>query len=93
MCRAETEGELATKKPKAFIQWVAEHPASGSPVRIDETRVFHQLFKSDNPAAVEPDFTADITPNSLEVVRGAMVEGGFWSLAKRASRASILSDH
>lgn len=83
ICRAETEGEVATKKHKAFIQWVAEHAPSGSPVRIAETRIFHQLFKSDNPAAAQPDFKADINPHSLDVVTGAMVEVGFWPLAKR----------
>lgn len=83
ICRFENEGPASTKKPKAFIQWVAEHVPSGSPVRIDETRVFHQLFKSDNPAAVEPDFLADINPHSLDTYKGTMVEVGFWSLAKK----------
>ncbi|KAF9821284.1 hypothetical protein IEO21_00892 [Rhodonia placenta] len=83
ICRLE-DGEGAAKKPKAFIQWVAEHAPSGSPVRVDETRIFYQLFKSDNPAAALPDFKADINPDSLEVVKGAMVEVGFWSLAKHA---------
>ncbi|TRM68091.1 tRNA synthetases class I, catalytic domain-containing protein [Schizophyllum amplum] len=78
VCRLENEG--AQKKPKAFIQWVAEHAPSGSPVRIDETRVFHKLFKSDEPPS---DFRADVDRNSLEVIKGAMVEVGFWSLAKR----------
>ena len=82
VCRAENEG--APKKPKAFIQWVAEHRPSGSPVIVDETRIFHQLFKSDNPSAAVPDFKADINPDSLEVVKGAMVEVGFWPLAKKA---------
>ncbi|PCH41482.1 glutaminyl-tRNA synthetase [Wolfiporia cocos MD-104 SS10] len=82
-CRVE-DGEGAAKKPKAFIQWVAEHAPSGSPVRVNETRVFYQLFKSDNPAAAEDGFLSDINPNSLEVVKGAMVEVGFWPLAKRA---------
>ncbi|TFY75813.1 hypothetical protein EWM64_g8196, partial [Hericium alpestre] len=71
------------KKPKAFIQWVAEHAPSGSPVRIDETRVFHRLFKSDNPAATA-DYKADLNPDSLETIRGALVERGFWDLAERA---------
>jgi glutaminyl-tRNA synthetase len=77
VCRLENEG--ATKRPKAFIQWVAEHAPSGSPVRVDETRIFHRLFKSDRPTG---DFS-DLTSNSLEVVKGAMVEVGFWPLAKR----------
>ncbi|KAF7301836.1 Glutamine-tRNA ligase [Mycena indigotica] len=79
ICRLENTGEV--KKPKAFIQWVAEHPASGSPVHVDEIRIFHQLFKSDQPSA---NFLDDVDPNSLEVIKGAMVEVGFWSLAKRA---------
>ncbi|EGO27801.1 hypothetical protein SERLADRAFT_414058 [Serpula lacrymans var. lacrymans S7.9] len=81
ICRLEDSG--SAKKPKAFIQWVAEHKASGSPVRIDETRIFYPLFKSDNPLAAIPDFKADINPDSLEVIKGAMVEVGFWPLAKR----------
>ncbi|KIP10691.1 hypothetical protein PHLGIDRAFT_125388 [Phlebiopsis gigantea 11061_1 CR5-6] len=71
VCRAETEGAA---KPKAFIQWVAAHAPSGSPVRVDEARVFHQLFRSENPAAATPDFTADVAPHSRDVVRGALVE-------------------
>ncbi|KAJ7094594.1 glutamine-tRNA ligase [Mycena belliarum] len=79
ICRLENSAEV--KKPKAYIQWVAEHAASGSPVRIDEVRIFHQLFKSDQPST---DFLDDVDPNSLEVVKGAMIETGFWSLAKRS---------
>ncbi|KAG5648904.1 hypothetical protein DXG03_000253 [Asterophora parasitica] len=74
------ENDGATKKPKAFIQWVAEHIPSGSPVRVDETRIFHRLFKSDRPSG---DVT-DLQPDSLEVVKGALIETGFWSLAKRS---------
>ncbi|KAG6337225.1 hypothetical protein ID866_1855 [Astraeus odoratus] len=81
MCRLE---DRDARKPKAFIQWVAEHAPSGSPVRVDETRLFHPLFKSDNPLAVVPDFRADINPNSMEVIRGAMIEVGFWSLARES---------
>ncbi|KAG2156227.1 tRNA synthetases class I, catalytic domain-containing protein [Suillus clintonianus] len=81
-CRLEDSG--SPPKPKAYIQWVAEHAPSGSPVRIDETRIFHPLFESDNPLAAVPDFRADINPNSMEVVKGAMVEVSFWPLAKRS---------
>jgi glutaminyl-tRNA synthetase len=85
ICRLEDGRDgSAPKKPKAFIQWVADHAESGSPVRVDETRIFHRLFKSDNPLAVEPNYKADIDPDSLETVRGALVEVGFWTLAKRA---------
>lgn len=78
VCRLENEG--AVKKPKAFIQWVAEHAPSGSPVRIDEMRIFHRLFKSDRPAGD----VSDLQPDSLEVVKGAIVETGFWSLAQKS---------
>jgi glutaminyl-tRNA synthetase len=81
VCKLENEGPA--KKPKAFIQWVADHPASGSPVRVDETRIFHRLFKSDDPSKAVPDFKADINPDSLEVVRGALLEVGFYPLARR----------
>jgi glutaminyl-tRNA synthetase len=70
-------------KPKAFIQWVAEHAPSGSPVRVDETRIFHPLFKSDNPAALD-NFLSDVNADSLQIISGAFVEVGFWSLAKTA---------
>ncbi len=79
ICRLENTG--AAKKPKAFIQWVAEHAPSGSPIIVDETRIFNRLFKSDNPSS---DFRSDINPNSLEVVKGAMLEVGFLPLARRA---------
>lgn len=79
ICRLENEGP--PKKPKAYIQWVAEHAPSGSPVRIDETRIFHRLFKTDRPAG---DFKNDINPDSLEIIKGALVETGFWPLAKRS---------
>jgi glutaminyl-tRNA synthetase len=80
VCRLEN-GPGSVKKPKAFIQWVAEHAPSQSPVRVDETRVFHRLFKSDQPPS---DYRSDINPDSLDVTGGAMLEVGFWSLAKRS---------
>ena len=86
IARLENSGQA--KKPKAFIQWVAEHAPSGSPIRVDETRIFHQLFKSDNPAA-SPDYLADINPDSLEVVKGALLETGFLTLAKKLWRDAV----
>ena len=86
VCRAENEGP--PKKPKAFIQWVADHPASGSPVRIEELRIFHRLFKSDAPAS-QPDFLKDIAPNTLEIVKGAIIEVGLLPLAKNAYEEAL----
>ncbi|KAI6130361.1 glutaminyl-tRNA synthetase [Pisolithus croceorrhizus] len=75
ICRLE---DRDARKPKAFIQWVAEHAPSGSPVRVDETRLFYPLFKSDNPLGLP-----------MEVIRGAMVEIGFWSLARKSMRKAL----
>lgn len=78
LCKLENEGP--PKKPKAHIQWVAEHAPSGSPVKVDELRVFNRLFKSDR---VPSDFRSDVAPNSLEIIKTAIIEVGFWSLARR----------
>lgn len=86
ICRAENNGP--PKKPKAFIQWVAEHQESGSPVRIDQLRIFHRFFKSDAPAA-QPDFLKDIAPDTLQIVNGAMIEIGFLALAKNAYQEAL----
>lgn len=86
IARLENSGQA--KKPKSFIQWVAEHAPSGSPIRVDETRIFHQLFRSENPAA-SPDYLADINPDSLEVVKGALLETGFLTLAKKLWRDAV----
>ena len=45
------ENTDSAMKPKVFIQWVAEYAPSRSPLRVEEARIFHQLFKSDNRAA------------------------------------------
>ncbi|KAL9712895.1 Glutaminyl-tRNA synthetase [Leucoagaricus gongylophorus] len=74
ICKLEDEGPR--KKPQAFIQWIAEHAPSGSPVQIDETRIFHRLFESDRP---DSDFR-NVNPDSLEIVKGAMIEVGFWTM-------------
>ncbi|EIM19303.1 glutaminyl-tRNA synthetase [Wallemia mellicola CBS 633.66] len=74
------EGEKPTK-PKAFIQWVAEHKESNSPVKVNELRIFNQLFKSDNPSAA-PDLIADLNPDSEEIIKSAFVDVSLYTLAK-----------
>jgi glutaminyl-tRNA synthetase len=78
-CRLEEQGAV---KPKGWIHWVAEHAASASPVRVNETRIFKPLFKSDDPAALD-DFLADINPDSLEIVKDSLIEVAFWDVARR----------
>ncbi|KAN0064519.1 Glutaminyl-tRNA synthetase [Thecaphora frezii] len=78
-----TYGDESTPKPKTYIQWVAEHAASGSPVKVDETRIYHQLFTSDNPAA-EANYLDHINKDSLEIIAGAYLEVGFWDVARKS---------
>ncbi|KAJ7471783.1 glutaminyl-tRNA synthetase [Mycena latifolia] len=72
-------------KPKAFIHWVAECPSQGSPVRVNQTRLVGPLFNSLNPSK---DSEAEIDENSLDVIHGALIEVGFWEIAKRAIDAA-----
>ncbi|KAK2745864.1 hypothetical protein FQN57_003477 [Myotisia sp. PD_48] len=76
------EGEKI-KKPKAYIQWVADSPARGSPVHV-EVRNFNPLFKSDNPVAHPDGFLADINPESEEIFQNALIEAGFHEIQQRA---------
>ena len=75
------EGEKF-KKPKAYIQWVADSPTHKSPIKA-EARIFNPLFKSDNPDAVEPSFLADLREDSLKVFSNAMLEVGFSEIDRR----------
>ncbi|KAL4771035.1 tRNA synthetases class I, catalytic domain-containing protein [Aspergillus nidulans var. acristatus] len=65
-------------KPKTYIHWVPE----GS--RKLEVRIHDQLFKSDEPAAAEGGFLADINPNSETIYADAMIESGFDEVRRRA---------
>ena len=59
------------RKVKSTIHWVSAAHAVDAEVRIYET-----LFNKENPDDVEPgqDFTANLNPNSLEVIRQAKLE-------------------
>jgi len=62
------------RKVKATIHWVsAAHAVDG------EVRLYDHLFAKPDPADDEEggrDFTANLNPNSLEIVRGAKLEPG-----------------
>jgi len=77
---AKYENEGPPFKPKAFIQWVAEHKPSGSPVIVDEARMFNPLFLSENPGNSD-NWVEELNPDSLQVARNAMIEVGFWDVA------------
>nr|ASF90247.1 hypothetical protein SPAR05597 [Bartheletia paradoxa] len=91
VCRLEDGSTGPAKKPKTFIHWVADCPSLQSPVLVDEVRITEQLFKSAKPE--ESDFIADIAPDTLKIVKGAMVEIGFWKLAKGAMASAWESAH
>lgn len=71
------------KKPKTYIQWVGKSEQHKSPIKV-EARIFHPLFKSENPDAVEGGFLQDLASNSEEVYQNAMVEIGLTEIRRRA---------
>ncbi|SSD61129.1 probable Glutamine--tRNA ligase [Saccharomycodes ludwigii] len=60
-------------KPKTFIQWVPEKYA----LKVSETRVYDQLFKSENPAAHPEGYLNDINPESEIVYKNSVIEPNF----------------
>lgn len=70
-------------KPKGWIHWVANAPST---VKVKETRLFRRLFKSDNPGALGDTFLEDLNPDSLEVVRGSVIESAVWTVVKDSLR-------
>ncbi|WVQ77217.1 glutamine-tRNA ligase [Cryptococcus sp. DSM 104548] len=84
-CHLENDSDF--KKPQAYIQWVNVPDA----VHIDQVRYFNPLFKSDPPPA---DFESDVSPDSLQIYEGAVVEPAFFEVARKqmadAREASVL---
>jgi glutaminyl-tRNA synthetase len=68
----------STRKVKATIHWVSAPHAVNAEVRYYET-----LFTKENPDEVEEgqDFTANLSPNSLEVLTDCKVEPGLREVA------------
>ncbi|KAI0005616.1 ribosomal protein L25/Gln-tRNA synthetase [Xylariaceae sp. FL0662B] len=65
-------------KPRTYIQWV---PESSQAI---EVRIYHPLFRSDNPNAVEGGFMKDVNFDSETVFASALVESGFEQVRQRA---------
>ncbi|KAL2315600.1 putative glutamine--tRNA ligase [Schizosaccharomyces pombe] len=75
----------SSKKPKTFIQWVSRDKESNSPVLIAETRLFNNLFKCDNPAALkEQELAAQLNPESEVILKNSIIEPGIYDLIKSA---------
>jgi len=64
------------RKVKGTLHWVSAQHAVPA-----EVRLYELLFTKENPSEVEPgqDFTSNINPNSLQILKGCLVEP---SLAK-----------
>ena len=69
----ETKGGNAIdRKVKGTIHWVSAKHAVAS-----EVRLYDRLFATENPNKVaegDEDFTANLNPNSLEIIESAMLE-------------------
>ncbi|KAF9428091.1 hypothetical protein BGZ76_002065 [Entomortierella beljakovae] len=79
------------KRPKTYIQWVAESPKHGSPIHLDEVRLFDRLFLHSNPQdkrEVPGGYLSDINPDSLKIEKGALIEVGFWDIVDRWIKSS-----
>lgn len=68
------------KKPKTFIQWVPKKDS----VKINEVRIYNQLFNSENPSAHPDGFLKDINENSEEVIKGALIESSFSEIVAKS---------
>jgi glutaminyl-tRNA synthetase len=94
---AHYENDVEFKKPKTFIQWVADSPVHNSPVRVDEVRLFKQLFMSENPSSHPDGYLADINPDSEECLNNAIIETGFFQVKEKSpwirGDDDILSGH
>lgn len=73
------------KKPKTYIQWVGEKNAKP----IKEVRIYNQLFHSENPSAHVDGFLSDINKDSLEVVKGSIIEDAGFSEIEEKSPLNI----
>jgi len=81
ICRYDHDVEF--KKPKTYIQWVADAPEKGSPIKV-VVRVTKQLFKSENPESNPDGYLADINPDSETIYEDALIETGFHEVRRRA---------
>lgn len=72
------------KKPKTYIQWVPISQKYNSPVQIAETRVYNQLFKSENPSSHPDGFLNDINPESELVYTTSVAEHNFHHVMKNS---------
>lgn len=61
----------STKKVKGVIHWIAEEGSIEA-----EVRLYDRLFTKPRPGEGGADFTNDINPNSIEIIKNAKLEPG-----------------
>ncbi|ODV89709.1 hypothetical protein CANCADRAFT_142693 [Tortispora caseinolytica NRRL Y-17796] len=82
---AHYENDTPHKKPKTYVQWIGESKKHGSPVKLDEVRIFSPLFNHDNPATLKENELLDaINPNSEQVIKTAIIDTGFHHVRKNS---------
>lgn len=75
------DSESTVKKPKTYIQWVS----AKSSIPVKEVRLYNQLFKSENPAALSSEeFLKDINPESEVILKGALIEDNFKEIVAKS---------
>lgn len=72
------------QKPKTYIQWVPVSPKHNSPVQVAETRIYNQLFRSENPSAHPEGYLKDINPESEVVYTNSVLEPNFNEVVKKS---------
>ncbi|QLG74381.1 hypothetical protein HG535_0G02640 [Zygotorulaspora mrakii] len=76
--------DVKTMKPKTYIQWVPVSSKYKSPIKVKETRVYNQLFKSENPSAHPDGYLADINPKSELVYATSLIEHNFNTIVDKS---------
>ncbi|EGV64926.1 Glutaminyl-tRNA synthetase [Yamadazyma tenuis] len=71
-------------KPKTFIQWLPKDEV----IKVDQIRIYNQLFHSENPSAHPDGFLKDINPDSEIIIKDALVEKSF-ELVKEKSPLNV----
>lgn len=72
------------KKPKTYIQWIPVSAKYNSPVKVAETRIYNQLFSSENPSAHPEGYLKDINPESELVYTSSVIEPNFDKVVKNS---------
>ncbi len=68
-----------SSKPKGTIHWL---PNDNQIIKNVELRLYNQLFNSRDPSALLDNWIDDINPNSVQIVKGAMVESSLGNCKK-----------